>query len=44
MFCAVAVQALEHRIQRNLEAEAEDLGAAEIVGRIVAEVQEACRP
>jgi MoxR-like ATPase len=42
--CAVAVQALEHRIQRNLEAEAEDLGAAEIVGRILAEVQEGPGP
>ena len=37
---AVAVQSLQHRIQRNLEAEAEDLRAGEIVRRIVAEVEE----
>jgi MoxR-like ATPase len=36
---AVAVQALQHRIQRNLEAEAEDLRADEILRRILAEVQ-----
>ena len=35
------VQALQHRIQRNLEAEAEDCGAEEILRRILDEVEEA---
>jgi MoxR-like ATPase len=37
---AVAIQTLQHRIQRNLEAEAEDLRADELIRRIVAEVRE----
>jgi MoxR-like ATPase len=42
--CGVAVQALQHRIQRNLEAEAEEIRADEIVRRIVAEVKEDAQP
>jgi len=41
---AVAVQSLQHRVQRNLEAEAEDLHPEDIIRRILAEVQEASSP